>query len=66
MLVQLVGRDAELLGDLGVGGVAMQAVLQGDVGLLDLAGLEPNPTHRAGAVGGQAPSSAQARGCACS
>jgi hypothetical protein len=36
-LVRLVGRDAELLGDLGVGGAAMQAVLQGDVGLLDLA-----------------------------
>jgi hypothetical protein len=35
--VRLVGRDAELLGDLGVGGAAMQAVLQGDVGLLDLA-----------------------------
>jgi hypothetical protein len=34
--VQLVGGDAELLGDLGVGGAAMQAVLQGDVGLLDL------------------------------
>src|SRR5215213_590185 len=41
-LVQLVGGDAELLGDLGVGGAAMQAVLQGDVGLLDLAGLEPD------------------------
>jgi hypothetical protein len=43
-LVRLVGRDAELLGDLGVGGAAMQAVLQGDVGLLDLAGL--NRTDR--------------------
>jgi hypothetical protein len=27
-LVQLVGGDAELLGDLGVGGAAVQAVLQ--------------------------------------
>jgi hypothetical protein len=40
--VQLVGGDAELLGDLGVGRAAMQAVLQGDVGLLDLSGLEPD------------------------
>jgi hypothetical protein len=40
--VELVGGDAELLGDLGVGGAAVQAVLQGDVGLLDLAGLEPD------------------------
>jgi hypothetical protein len=40
--VQLVGGDAELLGDLGVGGAAMEAVLQGDVGLLDLACLEPD------------------------
>jgi hypothetical protein len=38
-LVQLVGGGAELLGHLGVGGAAVQAVLQGDVGLLDLAGL---------------------------
>ena len=41
-LVQLVGGDAELLGHLGVGGAAMEAVLQGDVGLLDLPGLEPD------------------------
>jgi hypothetical protein len=40
--VELVGGDAELLGDLGVGGAAVQAVLQGDVGLLDLPGLESN------------------------
>jgi len=40
--VQLVGGDAELLGDLGVAGAAVQSVLQGDVGLLDLAGLEPD------------------------
>jgi hypothetical protein len=41
-LVQLVGGDAELLGDLGVGGASVEAVLQGDVGLLDLVGLEPD------------------------
>jgi hypothetical protein len=40
--VQLVGGDAELLGDLGIGGAAMQTVLQGDIRLLDLAGLEPD------------------------
>jgi hypothetical protein len=44
--VELVGGDAELLGDLAVGGAAVQAVLQGDVGLLDLAGLEPDRTDR--------------------
>jgi hypothetical protein len=45
-LMELVGGDAELLGDLAVGGAAVQAVLQGDVGLLDLAGLEPDRTDR--------------------
>jgi hypothetical protein len=41
--VPLVGGDAELLGDLGVGGAAVQAVLQGDVGLLDLTGASMRP-----------------------
>jgi len=38
--VQLVGGDAQLLSDLGVGRGAVELVLQGGVRLLDLAGLE--------------------------
>jgi hypothetical protein len=38
--VELVGDDAELLGDLGVGRAAVKEVLEGDVGLLGLPGLE--------------------------
>jgi hypothetical protein len=41
-VVQLVGGNAELLGDLGVGAGAVEPVLQVRVGLLDLPGLEPH------------------------